>query len=290
MSDIERVPAYIPCHAKDLGTLPYCIEGLRKHPQVGAIHVVAAAELKADCDRLGVGFVDELSLVDPWFPADSPYGDLRWFYAMALKLSVAFIPDAPPRYLILDADTVFLRPFPLFDEKTSVVLHPRMKERRQPYYTGVGQLLGHEITYVGSYISHYMLFSSAYVRAMFEEFARVRGRPAEVEEGREVLREFLTGADRNRVSFADYESYGYYIRDHDPDEMHLVERDQVNVLCVSPREWVLKLLRRDYDYCNFHAYRHPTNPLLAAVGLCWLATRIVRNRIRGLFGLGPPPP
>jgi hypothetical protein len=274
---VEPIPAYIPCHPKDVPTLPSCVAGLRRHPQVGEISVVAPASVKPECERLGVRHVDELEVIDPWFDPSTPYGDLRWYYAMFLKLGVAFMEDAPGRYLIIDCDTVLLHPMPLIDEESGAALHPRMSEHVVPYYTGMAELFGHEVTYDGSYVAHFMVFRSSVVRRMFEEFARVAGRPPE--DGRAVLREFLSGLDRETRSFADYETYGYYAAEHAPGEIEWVERQQLNVLYVKPSEPVFERLRRHYDYASFHAYRRPDNPFVRFAGWAWLNLRMARDRL-----------
>jgi hypothetical protein len=274
----RRVPAFIPCHPKDLPTLPFCVDALQRHPQVTSVTMIAREDLRPQSAALGVDFVDELSLLAPWFPADEPMSDRRWYYQMFLKLSVAFMPDsAPDRFLICDADTVLLHPFPLIDEASGTVLHPRMREHVLPYYSGMRELLGRETVYEGSHNAHFMVFRAPIIRAMFGEFARVQGRPPA--EGRDVLREFLQGCDRDTLSFADYETYGYYAREHFPDEMVWAERRQLNVLYVSPDERVLARLRPYYHYCSFHAYRRPDKLALRAAGSSWLALRMGRDRL-----------
>jgi hypothetical protein len=273
-----RVPAFVPCHPKDLVTLPFCVDALRRHPQITTISVIGQRSLQPYCKQLGIGFVDELSLLDPWFPASEPMSDRRWYYQMFLKLSVAFGEnEVPDRYLIADADTVLLRSFPLIDEQTGTVLHPRMGEHVTPYYTGMRELLGHEVTYEGSHNAHFMVFRTPIVRAMFAEFAQVLGRPAE--EGRAVLREFLKRCQRQTLSFADYETYGYYARLHFPDELAWVDRRQLNVLYVAPAEKVLARLQPYYHYCSFHAYRRPERLTLRVAGSTWLRLRLARDRL-----------
>jgi hypothetical protein len=273
----RQVPAYIPCHPKDLPTLGFCVQALRRHPQVTTISVIAPPVLEADCRRLGVEFVNEETLLEPWAGLDTPDTDQRWYYQMYLKLSVAFSADPPDRYVVFDADTVLLHPFALIDEETGSVLHPRMTEHVVPYYTGMRELLGHEIVYDGSYIAHFMVFRTPVVREMFAEFARVQGRPTE--DGRRVLREFLARCDRSTLSFADYETYGYFAARHVPDELVWKQRRQLNVLYVKPSESVFDKLRPHYDYASFHAYRRPDRLSLRTAGAAWLALRLLRDRL-----------
>jgi hypothetical protein len=274
---VDPIPAYIPCHPKDLVTLPFCVESLARHPQVGTIHVIAPREVAPECRRLGVEYLYEGDLLDTWFPEDTPYGDTRWFYQQALKMSVAFMDDAPDRYLIFDADTVLLHPFPLVDEDSGVVAHPRLDDDTPAYFAGIRDLFGHDVTYDGSYIAHFMVFRSRIVREMFDEFARVKGRPAA--EGRDVLRELLTRADRDSVSFSDYETYGHFVDTHVPGELEWAERRQINMMYVEPSDRVLARLRPHYDYVSFHAYRQSTNGFKRLAGRAWFELRIARDRL-----------
>ena len=270
-----RVPAYIPCHAKDLPTLPFCVRALQRHPQVGAITVIAARSLEERARALGAEFLDELELFEPWFAGEEE-GRRRWYYQMALKLAIAEAPDAPERFLTVDADTVFLHDFRLFDDETGTALHPRMSEHHEPYYAGIEALLGRKVEYDGSYIAHFMAWRSSLVREMFAEFARVRGLPPG--DGRRVLVEFLATCDRDTRWFGEYDTYGHFVRQAAPGEIAWAPRRQLNVLYVAPGERVLARLRAHYDYCNFHAYRRPTNPALRAAGAAWLALRLARDR------------
>jgi len=274
------VPAYIPCHPKDLAMLPFCVASLRRHPQVGEISVIAPSVVAPVCAELGVRFLEESSLLAHWFPPDLDDQDNRWYYQMLLKLRVAFLDqDAPGRFLIIDADTVFLHNFPLIDEATDTVLHARLERHDVPYYNGIEALFGHPVPYVGSYTSHFMVYRSPIVRAMFAEFARVQMRPPE--EGLEVLRAFLRRCDRDTLSFSDYETYGHFAREHFPNEMRLVPREQLNVLYVAPSDRVLRRLVPYYDYASFHAYRRPDRLALKVAGGGWLALRLLRDRLGG---------
>ena len=276
----HQIPAFLPCHPKDLATLPFCVESLRRHRQITSISVVAERSLEPHCKRLGVEFMDELSLLAPWFPVDQPYGDRRWYYQMFLKLSLAFAEErALDRYLIMDSDTVLLHPFPLIDERSGNVLHPRLTKYVATYMTGIRELLGHDVVYDGSYVSHLMVFRASIVREMFAEFARVRGRPPE--EGRDVLREYLQTCDRHTRSLSEYEIYGYFTRERFPEELRWTNRRQLNMLYVAPGEDVLQRLRPYYDYCSFHAYRRPHNWPLRMAGASWLRLRLLRDRLAG---------
>jgi hypothetical protein len=283
---MNAIPAYVPCHPKDLPTLPFCLAALRRHPELREVTVVGEESLAPRCESLGVAHLNELELLDPWFPADAPFGDWRWYYAMFLKLSISFLADAPDRYLVCDADNVLLHGFPLVDEGSGAVLHPRMPDHIAQYYSGISELLGQEVPYEGSHNAHFMVFRSSIVRAMLGHFARVSGRaPAE---GQEVLRVFLAGLDRKTRSFSEYDAYGYFVRQHAPGEMAWVQRRQLNVLYVDPSEPVLKRLRRHYDYASFHSYRRPENPLARLAGATWLTLRLARDQLGARRPLSRP--
>lgn len=260
--------------------LPFCVESLRRHPQVTTISVIAPTEVEPDCARLGVGFIEETSLLEHWFPPDVSDRDTRWYYQMLLKLSVAYRDaDRPDRFLIIDADTTLLNDVPLIDPGSGTVQHPRTRRVDEPYFNGIRHLLGHDVERIGSYTSHMMVYRTPVIHAMFAEFARVQDRPPE--EGLDVLRSFLQRCDREQLSFSDYETYGYFARERYPDEMVLVDRRHLNVLYVAPSEHAMARLRPFYDYASFHAYRRPHNAALRAAGATWFALRLVRDRLAG---------
>jgi hypothetical protein len=271
-----QVPAYVPAHIKDLTTLRFCVASLQAHPQISTVTVVAARDLERHCHEMGVGFLDELELAVPWY-TDDPEGRRRWYYQMVLKMSIASMDDAPDRYLTVDADGVFLNPFRLLDEDADQWLYPRMTERHPQYYVGIEHLLGRTVEYDGSYIAHLVMWRSALVREMFEEFARVAGRPPG--EGGDVLREYLETCDRDTRWFSEPDTYGHFARERSPGELRWADRRQLNVLYVRPSERVLARLRPYYDYCNFHAYRQSDRLWLRTAGAVWLAQRLLRDRL-----------
>lgn len=274
------LPVYIPCHEKDLPVLPFCVKGLREHPEVGAVTVVAAAGLREPAEDLGVLFLQEEEVLRR---PDLPLGDRSgWYYQMLLKLELARRDDVASRYMTIDADTVLLGPMRLLDED-GAALHPRMSERHDEYAVGIEHLLGRPPRYEGSYIAHFMVWEREHVEGMFRRFAEVAGRPEE--EGRQVLADYVLTCDANRW-FSEFETYGHFVRGVAPGSMRWVERRQLNVLHVAPSPSVLRRLSLHYDYCSFHAYRQSPRRVLRAAGRAWLTQRLVRDRLLSTSGAG----
>lgn len=281
-----RLPAFVPCHPKDAGTLRLAVAGLRAHSQVGDITVVADRAMQVLCGRLGVGFFDERDVLPPWFSDADPYKHTRWYYQQLLKLGLSFTAAADhERYLGFDSDGVLLRDFPLVDPASGAVLVPRMSEWGERYATGMREVLGLDPVREGSHVAHFMVFRPRIVRAMVEACAEHAGRPAA--EGLETLRDYLKRCDGVERAFSEYETYGYFARAHFPGELQWAERRQVNMLYVAPSPAVLERMRPWLDYCNFHAYRRPSSALQRIAGRAWLEALLARERAAARRSGGP---
>lgn len=274
-----RLPAFVPCHAKDAPTLGFALAGLRAHPQVGEIAVVADPAIEVLALRLGARFIDEREVVRPWFEGSADRQSTTWYYQQLLKLGLALtVAAGHERYLCFDADGVPLRDFPFVDPAGGAALTPRMSEWEARYLTGMRELLGLEPEREGSHVAHFMVFRPRIVRALLEACALHAGRPPEA--GLATLRDYVRGCDGVERAFAEYETYGYFARERFPGELAWVERSQVNLLYVAPQPALLDRLRPWFDYVNFHAYRRPRTRFQRLAGRTWLESLLVRERLK----------
>ena len=111
------IDVVIPAIDKDLGTLPYVIDGIRKHVthRIGRIYVVSpqSEKIKAVCRRKHCTFILENDVL-PIRKKDIVYRSVKWersgwLYQQLLKYgSSAFVGQR--QYLVMDADTVLIRP------------------------------------------------------------------------------------------------------------------------------------------------------------------------------------
>jgi uncharacterized protein DUF6492 len=212
-----RIDVVVPAAAKDLDVLPYAIDGVRRnirHP-VTNIFVVSprSDRLLALCKRKGCAFVDERSLVDldPRRIGLVTNGLDRstWIYQQFLKWSADTLGKAS-HFLIVDADTVFVRP-QVFERDGRIIFN-YSDERHQAYFDMYQRLLREEVRFPLSFTSHQMLYDKSIL-------AELKGRIEQLHacDWKEAV---LRNLDRTELSsFSDYDTYGHYVFLHHPAPM-----------------------------------------------------------------------
>lgn len=211
-----RIDILIPAAPKDLSVLPHTIEGARRnvrHP-IGTIAVVAPDDpnIRALCKRYKCVFFDEAAVV-PIAKNRIDYtvnGIDRsgWIFQQLIKFSGNIVcPEE--HYLVIDADTVFIRPN-AFKENGKTVFH-YADEYHLPYFVAYEKLLGEKAVSRKSFCTHYMLFEKTKVdrlKKTIEERFRMAWYDA-----------ILQHVDRTHTSgFADYETYGNFVLSRYPGQ------------------------------------------------------------------------
>jgi hypothetical protein len=199
----------IPAIAKDLPALPLAVASIRRflrHP-IGSIFLVTPPN--DDCARvageLGCTWVDERELLPEWIGSFeySPRGVNRrgWVVQQLIKLSGDRLkPNGC--YLVLDADTVFVRDQVFEDGGRYRLLYGDGYHR--PYFATLRRLLSLERLAPVSFIAHHMLFDT-------EILARMRAE-IEAHTGVSWQRAIVDALDPNEnSSFSEYETYGNYL-------------------------------------------------------------------------------
>ena len=109
-----KVDTVVPFHSKDRDLLPWCIRGIRDHLDVARILVVANQASRQDVERVGAVFLDEDSVVEGLTASFLPSQRWGWYFQQILKLGMADKVNTD-YYLVVDADTVFLREVTFFN-------------------------------------------------------------------------------------------------------------------------------------------------------------------------------
>ena len=249
------IDVLIPAAEKDLDVLPYSIDGVFrniKHP-IGNFYVVApeSKPIRDLCIRKGCTFVHERELVD------LNYRDFNlivngvdrssWIFQQFLKWSGDSMAGSP-YYLVVDADTVFVRP-QVFERKGRIIFN-YSDEYYQPYFDMYRRLLNETVMFPSSFTSHQMLFD----RRILGE---IKGK-IEAIHGCDWRQAILRTIDRNEPSaFSDYDTYGQYVFLHCPRSMaieywfNLDLKRSKNLRSVN--ELVLKYGGK-YKSVSFHSY------------------------------------
>lgn len=209
-----KIDILIPAIEKDLATLPHVIASARayvRHP-IGRIIVVAPQKkaIRELCRRLGVVFVDERKAL-PITKKDINYHPNKgnrsgWLYQQLLK----WCGDGLCRsryYLVMDADTVLLRPHS-FTQGKERIFYSRNWSHEQ-YYRAYRKLLGEKAGAPSSFVSHYMLLDREKVRAI--------KRKLESRHGVSWYRAIIQGIDKTRLyAYSEFETYGNYLYARSP--------------------------------------------------------------------------
>jgi len=176
----EPIDVIIPCHVKDVKTLDLCIEGIRKNGKnIGRIIVVSEKKMTEKAE-----WFDEknypFSLQDlkkelfknTSYEINKQYSRLGWILQQLLKLyAFKVIPGLSSNLLVLDADTIFLRPTKFLNEKGEPYFNLG-KERHPPYFAHFARLLPHVEPQKRSGISHHMIFQKPILEDLFYEIEK----------------------------------------------------------------------------------------------------------------------
>ena len=209
----EALAVVVPVHSKDLPKLGLCLAGIRAHlQQAGTIHVVGASELDEPIREIAA----QAKIEDLRFIAerDHFHAEGGWLLQQEIKLEFRRVVDLT-RYVVVDADTIFLAPTPSVDSEGRLLASRDLARARygdhlkgchcRRYLPTLHHLFGlpHEL-HASCHIAHHAVFEVELLAQMLEP---VRS---------EGLDRAFVRAYRSGASFSEYDSYGAYARHHAP--------------------------------------------------------------------------
>ncbi|MBI3583567.1 MAG: hypothetical protein HY096_06400 [Nitrospinae bacterium] len=238
----REIEVVITFHPKDWATLPWCIWGIRRNIQAGSIYIISRKTEKQRLEALGLIFIDEDAVVHGL--TVSSFGGGHWgghYFQQVIKLGMADFVKGE-YYLVVDADTVFLRKVAFFrDGKPIYATSP---EYTPEYFESFYNLLGFHPHREFSFITHHMVFSRAIVKEMITSFKS---------DNNEWWYPIIQIAAHSPNAFSEFETYGHYIKARHKNEFAIRNLTWRNVP-IHPSKLNLFLLSLYYDYCSFHAY------------------------------------
>lgn len=212
-----KIDVLIPAIEKDLGTLPYVIDSIRKHVMhpIGSIMVVSpdSSKIKALCKRKGCKFVDETRVL-PFTKKHIHYSSKSWdrsgwLYQQLLKFNGDTL-VSERHFLVIDADTVLIRPH-VFRTGDKTVVYYR-KWSQSEYFNTYKKLMGKKRSSSNSFVAHYMLFDKT-------KLTRLK-RVIEAKHKTKWYKAIIRSINKTKqFGFSEFETYGNYLHSREPDKI-----------------------------------------------------------------------
>ena len=240
-----KIDAVVPFHSKDSDTINWCIQGIQNHLDVARTLVVCNQECRLLVESTGAIFFDENKVVEGLTAQSFPHKRWGWYFQQILKLGMADWVETD-HYLVVDADTVFLRDVPLFNHQGNP-LYATGTEYHKPYFDVFERLLGFRANREYSFTVHHMVYNKHIVREMRERFPE---KPWHLSIVRYVEPQAPWFSE---AQFNEQDTYGHYLKTLHPDEVNLRPLRWAN-FSLRPSRVLFQHLAKYYDYCSLHAY------------------------------------
>lgn len=248
------IDVVIPAHKKDLATLEYAIDGIRKNIVDVRRIIVVSKEKYTDKAEW---FNEALYPFSYQEISDLVGGqNVGWNFQQLLKLyAVLVIPNISENVLVVDADTVFYRKVSFFEN--GLPLYNLSKDKNlekdnfyQTSFNHIKKILPEIAKKFPknfeniSGICHHMLFQKHVIEDLLERIESYR------DNGDKFYEIFLkTGEDA--CSVAEYNLYFYFLISFYPQSYKIRILRYKNTAKFHP---LLERLRRKYHYCSYHSY------------------------------------
>lgn len=253
-SSKTKIDIIIPVVDKDMEILPHCLKSIREyvnHP-INKIYVISSKSnnIKIFCENNGCIFKDEDKVL-PIRKKDIVYkvgsnDRSGWLFQQLLKLGGDTI-SKEDNFLIVDADTVYLRPR-VFEYRNKFIFDVS-NEHHAPYFKIYEKLLGENNFLPASFISHNMLINTSVLRELKNDIGK-RNKSKWYDA-------ILENIDKGQFScFSEWETYGNYVFQNYRDKMILeywfnlsLKRIEINNI-----KNLVRILSPFYKSLSFHGY------------------------------------
>ena len=239
---------------QDLEVLPLAVEGVRRnlrHP-IKDIVIVAPAdsELRQLAPEIGCRYVCEDDVI-PLRKRDIKYtvkGVDRsgWLLQQFLKLGAdAFV--GTDRYLVVDADTILIKPQIFVVGGSDVLLHT--EEYHHPYFSAYEYLVNSEVKTRVSSVVHQMLFNRSRLASLKSRMEQVGNAPWYIS--------IINAADLTDLScVSEYETYGQWCIANYPETTHreFAFNKPLSRSVMSSVDVIMQQYARDCRSVSFHSY------------------------------------
>ncbi|SDX80648.1 DUF6492 family protein [Paenibacillus sp. CF384] len=247
-----RIDVLIPAIEKDLSTLPYVIDAVRKqvkHP-IGRFMIVAPNRVRMRnlCKRKRCTFVNE-NRVLPITKRNINYRSKKWersgwMFQQLLKMGGDRLCTSK-YFLVIDADTILIRPH-VFRTGKKTLFYTRSWSQPE-YFRTYRKLMGKRAASPTSFVAHYMLFEKAKLRQLKRTIA--------AKHGMSWYSAILRKMDKTKqFAFSEFETYGNFLYAQNPGGIArrkaLNKSLSTNIARMTPNQ--LKRLAKSYRSLSFH--------------------------------------
>lgn len=174
-----------------------------------------------------------------------------WYFQQFIKLAMAWRNDVSNDYLVWDADSIALKPINFFT-KTGRIFVTKSKEYHVPYFICNEKLTGIQKLVPYSFISEHMVFTKKHVISLLNEIMKISD-----DIWWKIILDQVDSKDLVGSGFSEYELYGNYIMNRDPNHFHarkLVNfRSGTMIFGLQPDNRWLNLFSLFYDYISFES-------------------------------------
>jgi hypothetical protein len=254
----DPIDVIIPCTGKDKRTLELCIEGIKKHGKnIRRVIVISSKRLTKKAQwfdenlypfsksDIAYALFDSKKEAEEYI--NNPSNRLGWLYQQLLKFYVFdVIPGISANVLLLDADTIFLKPVSFISEGGGGLLNTGT-ENWEPYFIHAKKFLpGFKKLYKGfSGISHHMLIQKEIISDLFKIVETYHKNP--------LWKAFCKCIRKEDIYFSGASEYEIYFN------FALAKTDQIKI---RQLHWdnifelrkVKKFRKKGYNYVSCHFY------------------------------------
>ncbi|MBJ6360058.1 DUF6492 family protein [Paenibacillus sp. GCM10012307] len=246
------IDVLIPAIEKDLITLPHVIDSVRKYVKHPIREIIIVAPRKQRilnlCAKKGCRFVHENTVL-PIVKKDIHYQSKTWdrsgwLYQQLLKLGGDKV-GSSKHYLVIDADTVLIRPH-IFKVGKKTVFYCRNWSQNE-YFKTYKKLTGKSRSSRSSFVTHYMLFNKSKVKKLKQtiEFKHKSSWYSAIMKSMNKTKPF---------AFSEFETYGNFLHSSEPSKMILKPANNKSLHSsfsrISPSR--MSSLTRKYRSLSFH--------------------------------------
>jgi len=216
MKNESEIDVFITFHKKDAPALPLCVQSIERYlvPRPHRITLLSDDVSSDLLTKYDLNHIHESSVFEKFSFEEMPYMECRgrdrtgWYFQQFLKWE-ARRHSTTENYVVVDADTVFIKPAKLF-HRDKYIFH-RGDQYHLPYFKTYEKLFGYLPEKQRSFIANYMIFNTKIIGEIIAGIEKT-------DTTRKWYEIVLDTIDTNEPSsFSEFETYGYYMSKHYPD-------------------------------------------------------------------------